>query len=183
MLLGSTDLPLSEEGRRQAALLKDVAGGAARLVCSPLWRCRETAEIAAGGRPVEIDPDLREIDFGEWEGLGWDQVARDYPALSAEWSEYSPEFAFPGGESLAHFAARVERAARNLGRSEVETVAAFTHGGVIRSLICHFLGLPMRDYLLFDVLPGSVTRLRLWEGRGVLTGMWPSEVVCGMERG
>jgi alpha-ribazole phosphatase len=174
MLLGSSDAPLSEVGRKQAALVRDmIPADAGRFVCSPLARTRETADIVANGRDVvvETDADLREIGFGEWEGLTYDEVAKDYPLLIKGWSEFRPDFAFPQGESLEDFGCRIERAAQSLAEAAAATVVAITHGGVIRSLVCHFLGLPIRDYLLFEVAPGSVTTLRLWGGRGVLTGL------------
>jgi len=183
MLLGRTDLPLSEGGRRQAALTGRLVDSADRFFCSPLVRARETAGLAVPGRPLEIDPDLREMDFGDWEGRRYDEVAVEYPAIVAAWSEFGPDFAFPGGESVVDFASRIERTARRFSELGVETVAVFTHGGVIRGLICHFLGLPLRDYLLFDITPGSVTSLRLWGGRGVLAGLWPVETVADLSKG
>ena len=98
-------------------------------------------------------------------------MERDHPALAKAWSEFRPDFAFPQGESLRDFASRIERVAGHLAAADVETVVAFTHGGVIRALLCHFLGISQRDYLLFDIGLASVSSLRLWEGRGVLTGL------------
>ncbi len=94
------------------------------------------------------------------------------PAGARAWSEFADGFAFPGGESLAGFGERIGRAAQGLARRESGTVVCVAHGGVIRALICHFLGLPLRDYLLFDITPGSVTTLRIWGERGVLAGLW-----------
>jgi broad specificity phosphatase PhoE len=172
VLCGRSDPGLSEAGRRQASLLQGMMGrlSEARFVSSPLTRARETAEIALGGAqaPVETDPDLQEMDFGDWEGLTYDDVAVRYPELVARWSEFRPDFGFPGGETLADFAFRIDRVAQTLADPGAETVVAFTHGGVVRALVCHFLGLSLRDYLLFDVTPGSVATLRLWGQRGVL---------------
>jgi broad specificity phosphatase PhoE len=133
----------------------------------------------AADAAVEVDPDLREIDFGDWEGLKFEQIERDYPTMVKAWSEFSLDFGFPGGETLADFAARIEGVARRLAAAESGTVIAFTHGGVIRALICHFLGLPLRDYLLFDITPASVTTLRLWDERGILAGLRPGESLSG----
>ena len=176
VLCGRIDPGLSEAGRRQAAGLQGMMARfpEARLVSSPLKRARETAEIAAGvGRPVEVDSDLQEMDFGEWEGLSYDEVAARYPEAVAGWAEFRHDFGFPGGETLIDFAGRIERVAQRLGSTETGTAVAFTHGGVIRALICHFLGLPLRDYLLFDVSPGGVATIRLWGERGVLTALGP----------
>jgi broad specificity phosphatase PhoE len=186
MLLGTTDLSLSANGRRQAALIQELvpAGSAARFVSSPLARTRQTAEIVLAGREVvlETDGDLREVDFGQWEGLTYADVQSRFPLLAGAWSRADPDFAFPGGEKLGDFVSRTQRAARRLIEADAPAVAAFTHGGVIRVLICHFLGLPLRNYLLFDVTPGSVTTLRVWGERGVLTGLWSPETLSALCR-
>jgi broad specificity phosphatase PhoE len=183
VLCGRSDPALSEAGRRQAALLQGMMGRLpeARLVASPLTRARETAEIAVECLPavVETDPDLQEMDFGDWEGLTYDDVAARYPGLVSGWTEFRPDFGFPGGETLTDFASRIERVAARLADTGAATVVAFTHGGVVRALICHFLGLPLRDYLLFDVSPGSVATLRLWGERGVLAGLGPADTFSG----
>lgn len=191
VLLGTTDAPLSETGRAQCGLMRgvfasgDSIGSRTRYVCSPQARARETAEIVMAGRDatLEIDPDLREIDFGDWEGLAYSDVEREHPALAKAWSEFRPDFAFPHGESLRDFASRIERAAGHLAEADAETVVAFSHGGVIRALLCHFLGISQRDYLLFDIGLASISSLRLWEGRGVLTGLRQVEGLSGGSEG
>jgi broad specificity phosphatase PhoE len=183
VLCGRSDPGLSEAGRRQALFLQGMIGRLpdAHFVSSPLTRARETAEIAVGGARVAVAtyPDLQEMDFGEWEGLVYDDVAARYPHLVSGWSEFRPDFGFPGGETLADFASRIERVARKLTDPAAGTVVAFTHGGVVRALICHFLGLSLRDYLLFDVSPGGVATLRLWGERGVLAGLGPTDIFSG----
>ena len=169
--IGRTDVPLSECGKRQAAAL---AGELARLkgahlLCSPLRRTRETAEIALGAVDAcDIDSDLREIDFGRWEGMGFAEIASADPAAVERWAALDEDFVFPGGESLGAFSKRIKAVAGRIAADPAGTVVAFTHGGVIRYLICHFLGLADRQYLLFDVRPGSLSELSLDGGRGVL---------------
>ena len=170
--IGRTDVPLSEKGRRQAATL---AGELRRLngvhlLCSPLLRTRETAEIALGAADAcDIDPDLREIDFGRWEGMGFSQIAAADPAAVDRWAALDEDFSFPGGERFGAFSRRIGAAAGRIAADPAGTVVAFTHGGVIRYLICRFLGLEDRHYLLFDVRPGSVSEIGIEEGKGVLT--------------
>jgi len=174
-LLGRTDPSLSERGRRQCAHLRALvpSGAGTAWLCSPLARARQTAAIVTWGRDLslEIDPDLSEIDFGEWEGLSYEEIKSRYPERAEQWSRFAADFAFPGGESLFDFQARIERVGDRLTSADRETLVVFTHGGVIRALICHFLGLDLRDYLLFDVGPAAVATLHLWDGRGVLAGL------------
>lgn len=171
LYIGRTDLPLSEGGKRQAAALAGEIGrlSGVHLLCSPLRRTRETAEMALGAVDAcDIDPDLREIDFGRWEGMGFAEIAAADPAAVERWAALDEAFAFPGGESLGAFSERIVAVAGRIAADPAGTVVAFTHGGVIRYLICRFLGLEDRHYLLFDVRPGSLSELSLDGGRGVL---------------
>jgi len=170
--IGRTDVPLSESGKRQAAALAGELGrlNGAHLLCSPLLRTRETAEIALGAADAcDIDSDLREIDFGRWEGTGFTEIAAIDPAAVEHWAALDEDFAFPGGESIGDFSKRIGAVAGRIAADPAGTVVAFTHGGVIRFLICRFLGLEDRHYLLFDVRPGSLSEISLERGKGVLT--------------
>lgn len=162
--IGRTDAPLCTEGRRQAASLTEALGPleGARILSSPLLRTRETAEIALGnGRAFSIDEDLREIDFGRWEGMGFDQIAACDPGAVERWTAMEKDFAFPDGEGLQSFRERIGNVAGRMTADPARTVVAFTHGGVIRVLICHFLGLDTRDFVRFDVQPASLSEFRI----------------------
>ena len=172
---GSTDVDLSETGLRQAASLgprlKDLVPGAL-VVSSPLKRARHTAIEALGPDvAVEIDPDLREIDFGRWEGRSFESVYEDDPELFRRWSRGDTSFGFPDGESMEHFVARVDRLRRRWLSSDAETVVAFTHGGIIRVLLCQFLELPMKYSARFDVKRGGMSTVVCHDGSATLTGL------------
>jgi len=173
--LGRTDVPLDEHGRRQAAGLAALASRRKpqRLLASPLRRAQETAHAIARplGLEVQSDPDLREIDFGRWEGMTFDEIQAADPKAVSQWNAWSYDFTPPGGERLGDFLDRVRRAAGRLAADPAEVVMAVTHGGVIRSALCHLLGLPARNYLLFDVQPAALVGVRLFDGRGVLSEM------------
>jgi alpha-ribazole phosphatase len=108
------------------------AGAADRIVASPLRRCRALARIL-GSRlrlPVRLDPDWREIDFGRWEGLPWDEVPRpELDAWAADLMHARPH----GGESVAMLLARVRRALRRLAPGGRTLVV--THAGPIRAAL------------------------------------------------
>ena len=166
--IGRTDAPLSAEGRSQAGALTGALGplAGARILISPLSRTRETAEIALGKeRPFSIDDDLREIDFGLWEGMSFAQIAAGDPGAVERWTALADDFAFPEGEGILPFRERIAAAARRMTADPAGTVVAFTHGGVIRLLICHFLGLATREFLGFDIQPGSLTEFRIKGGK------------------
>jgi len=165
--IGRTNLALSAQGRRQAAALAQVLAPltGATVLSSPLARTCQTAEIALGpGRPYTLDETLREIDFGRWEGKRFEEIAAGDPDLVEDWAALAADFAFPGGEAFGAFQERVVTAAERMRADPAETVVAFTHGGVIRLTVCHFLGLGGRDFLRFDVEPASLTEFRRENG-------------------
>ncbi|SDY51025.1 probable phosphoglycerate mutase [Modestobacter sp. DSM 44400] len=141
---GSSDLPLSELGRADAAAAaKHLAGrGIDVIVASPLQRTRQTAEAAAEviGVPVELDRDLRELDFGAWEGLTGNEVGAKSPLAFRRWWG-AVDVRPPGGESVADVSARVARArARILERHAGKTVLLVSHVTPIKLLLAAGLG-------------------------------------------
>ena len=138
---GQTDLPLSEDGRRQARrLARRTArfGEIDRLVASPLLRARETAELAFPGRDVVTDPRLMELDFGVFEGATAEENAR-----RPEWTAWSVDpylRAAPEGESYRELQERIVSWYEELP-SDLAHVVAVTHSGAIQMLLAHVLGL------------------------------------------
>lgn len=170
--LGSTDVPLSNLGLRQSAVLARALRQHPfdSLSVSPLRRAEQTAEPFSCDR--HVDPDLREIDFGLWEGRSFEEILSAGENESIDrWRRFDREFSFPDGESLGGFVARIARVADRLASNPAEQILVITHGGVIRATICHLLGLDVKNYLLFDVRPASITTIDLFDGRGVLVGL------------
>src|SRR5262249_31013424 len=129
---GLRDLPLSANGTRQAqSAACRLADGAPidAVVSSPLQRAVATAAIAAGklGLTAAIDDDLRETDFGEWDGFTLAEIQQRWPAAAASW-RCDPRQAPPGGESIADTAHRVNRACDRLLRDHRgQTVLVVSH--------------------------------------------------------
>jgi len=166
---------LSALGRRQAARLANVLTRFGKFACfsSPLARAAQTAEIALAplGLSFDVDPRLREVDLGHWEGLPFEQIAARNPGGVEGWIRFDRNFTFPGGERLGDFLDRTQAAASQMHLLRADAIVLFTHGGVIRMLLCHLLGLDPRNYLLFDVGLASVTLVELYGERGVLVGL------------
>ncbi len=170
--IGSTDIGLSEHGRGQAATLVSLIKRYRpdRCFCSPLKRCLETIRPLQG-ISTEINLDLREVDFGFWERKTFDEIQESDPQIVNQWADFTPAFSFPGGERLEDFLIRIQRAASTVISCPEATVLAVTHAGVIRALLCHFLGLYPRQYVLFNVDYASLTILDLYDDKAVLTGL------------
>jgi len=165
---GRTDVELSAHGRDNAAQIAAAlaAEPIAAIYTSPLRRARETSAPLAralGVEPVTID-DLREIDFGELEGLMISEALARYP-VEAQWTIAPAEASFPGGEALATLRERAVRATRALaGRHPGETAAVFTHAVVIRAIVVDALGMPANTLFRLDQSFGGLTVIEWLDG-------------------
>ena len=166
--IGSTDAPLSDSGRAECrALRARVEEHAPELFFhSPLRRAVETLELVkTPGARLVADPRLREIDFGHWEGLLFDEIARiASPEELRIWAEEPGAMEFPAGESFAAFSARVDAFTRELVTAPEECAAVVTHGGVLMRMISVWKGLPPQRQ--HEVLPprGSLSVFEWEEG-------------------
>lgn len=149
-----TDLPLTDEGRRQAALL---GGRLSRwqfdlVLTSPLVRATQTCELAGyGDRAVVID-DLVEWDYGSYEGQRTDDIQRERPGWTL-WDDGAP-----GGETSAQIAARAHRVLALAKKAEGHAVM-FAHRHILRVLAACWLGRPASDGRLYTLSAGSVSVL------------------------
>ncbi len=170
--IGAGDVHLSSAGERQ---IRELAPELQKLnldavMASPMLRCRQSLDLLGLNEPARFDSDLREIDFGRWEGLSFAEIATQYPDLTQAWAAGGPDFCFPEGESVAAFSARMKRVTTRLLSLQFKTALIVTHGGVIRALICALLGLPPDKQLLFQVAKGHYSVMDLYSEGGALTG-------------
>ncbi len=170
--IGTTDLPLSEEGRVQVVQVRPVIDLAAidAILCSPMTRCVQTLELLKVPMVSEIVDELREIDFGLWEDLDFASVNSQYPEYVSDWMKNPETFCFPEGEALPSFFQRLEKVKKKIEDHPGDNVLAVCHGGVIRYMICLFLGIPLSSAMLFTVFPGCCTRIDIHDQGGVLAG-------------
>ncbi|MHB8809440.1 MAG: histidine phosphatase family protein [Desulfobulbaceae bacterium] len=176
LLVGASDVPASLRELRKLARLAPVLEGFRpdAWYCSPQLRARQTMArleelCKMGGKPV-MDERLREIDFGRWEMKSFAEIADADPELVAAWTEYA-HFTFPEGEAVATFCRRASDVLADLRVSDHREAALVSHGGMIRTLICLALGLSPKNYLLFDVRPGTLAVLDLHPEGAVLVGL------------
>ena len=126
---GSSDIPLLPEGEEEAKALAPRLRGQsfAQVWVSPLQRARRTCELAGLGAQADVHPDLREWDYGDYEGITTKEIRQTVPAWSV-WSH-----GCPGGEDAAAVTARCQRVIDQLLTIEGD-VALFAHGHILRSL-------------------------------------------------
>ena len=164
---GRTDIPLTDEGRAQAAALAPVLAGLRpdRVLSSPLSRARETCELAGFGDRVEVDDRLLEWDYGEAEGRTTAEIRAE---LDPAWSVWTHPIA--GAEPLASVATRVDQVNAELTAAGGVTLL-FAHAHLLRILAARFCGLPPVDgqHLVLD--PASISVLG-WERETPVIERW-----------
>jgi probable phosphoglycerate mutase len=163
---GRTDIPLTARGEEQAAALGERLRGVsfALVLASPLERARRTAELAGFGDVLELDGDLMEVDYGEYEGRTTAEIHRARP----DWDLWRD--GCPGGETIAEAAARAERAIARV-RAVDGPVLLVGHGHLTRTLASRALTLDPAHGRHLALDPASLSivgaehaapALRLW---------------------
>jgi alpha-ribazole phosphatase len=166
---GHQDPPLSERGRQQAELLVRhlppfVPRQAAAVYSSPLRRAAETAQrvAAALGAPLILDPDLREIGLGRWEGLTVPEIQAAFPGRYERWRDDPVGSPVPESEPLQAFAHRTAAVLDRMALAHPEeSLVVVAHGGTIRALLCHALGLDIRFLFRIQQDNTAISQIRI----------------------
>ena len=159
--LGRTDLPLDEEGVRQAvALGESLAGKVGRVISSPLRRASETA-VHLG--PVTFDARWTEVDHGALEGLGIEQASEQYADFFRAWAADPGVTRIPGGESLSE--ARERGLAALAEVPPIGVTAVVAHQLVLAAVVTALAGAPLKAWRRFTLEPTGVRALA-WNGSG-----------------
>ena len=146
-----TDLPLVEEGRQRAAALGPALAkwDFSLVLTSPLRRARETCELAGFGDRAEVCEDLREWDYGEYEGLTTPEIREQNP----DWSLWTD--GCPGGEQPAQVGARADRVIERMRGGDGDALA-FAHGHILRVLTARWLQMGVAAGARFALSPGAI---------------------------
>lgn len=161
---GQSDEPLNAQGRAQAAAVKERLRGETihAVYASDLARAWETAQ-GLDMTPLKAEPRLREMNFGRWEGLTYEEIQAHDPDVLARWGAEVMDFTPPGGENLRQFAQRVASVLEELRENHaLETVLLVAHGGSLQILLALALGLSPEKYWQFYMKPGSVSEVSLY---------------------
>jgi broad specificity phosphatase PhoE len=172
---GSTDLlhticgrtpgvHLSVEGQRQAQRIarRLAVEGIHRIVSSPMERTRETAQPLAErlGVELEISDAFNELDFGEWTGRSLSDLESD--ERWRRWNAFRSGSCIPNGETMIQVQARMVEGLAQLHReSPDETIAIFSHGDPIRTVLIYFLGIPLDLIQRIEIAPAHASILVL----------------------
>ncbi|MFQ5488460.1 MAG: histidine phosphatase family protein [Gammaproteobacteria bacterium] len=161
---GREDPALAEEGRQQAQeaaqLLQQEAVDV--IYASPMQRTLSTAEpiVSACGAPLHAHEQLKERPFGIWDGLYFDEIARDFPEQFWAWKQDPVNFVPEGGETIGAHAARIKAAVSDIiGRHPGQLIVIVAHVGPIRMCVTDALCMPLEGYRQLTVDYGSLTRI------------------------
>jgi broad specificity phosphatase PhoE len=163
---GWIDMNLSPNGRRQADVLAEYLRHKTidAIYASPMKRVQQTIAptLKINGHSQTILDGLREINFGDWTGLGWQEVETRFKFSSHEWLHQIQTYGVPNGESGQVFRRRVAPCLRTIMAAHAgQNVAIFCHGGVIRMMLAILLKLPLPKTNHFDIEYAGVTQVAL----------------------
>lgn len=175
---GSIDVPMSKNGIEQitktsafirAEVLKhgssEVTHKLTAVYCSPLNRALKSAEIIAesnGLKPIVIE-DLRERSFGIWEGMSFTEIKEKYPQEFEAWAGNPLRYSPIDGESTLEVRDRAVKAVDNLlSNHNSEHIAIVAHGGVNRIILCHIMGIPLKNIFRVEQDFAAVNIIEFW---------------------
>jgi alpha-ribazole phosphatase len=167
---GHTDVELSATGLWQVERLRDRLAGQRidAVYSSDLKRALRTAQIITSKHNLAVIPckELREIDFGEFEGMTFDEIQRHHPG----WGGMSSDVNIPGGESLSQLVSRIELFISKMGKhSDDESVLIAAHSGSLQMLVCILLGIGIEHWRRIRLDSASVSVVESYLGRAVLS--------------
>ena len=179
-LQGHLDIPLNEEGVRQAAALARALAGERvdMIISSDLSRAASTARAVAEhhGLPLHTDASLRERCFGAFEGLLYDELEARFPEAYAQWRVRDPHARYPDGErraeTFAEFAQRAVAAVCRIAEMHRgKRIVIVSHGGVLDAVYRAAHGIAITAPRDFDVLNASINRIQ-WDGERLKVLHW-----------
>lgn len=165
-LYGRTDVCLSRSGWLQMQQQTDRMLHLDNIITSPLRRCRDFAEELAADHELtaHIEPDIQECDFGEWDGIEFDDHSQHWPLMTSFWQDPQHNTP-PQGESLQDFHSRVVSAWQSICQQFTgQHNLIICHGGVIRQILAHILPADWQSgswYSQLHISHGSLTRITI----------------------
>lgn len=170
---GWKDSALTEKGLRHIRALAErlKEEKVDLIVSSDLDRTVTTSKAILEFHKAEYitTKELREMCFGIWEGMNYDEINHHYPTEAQRWQEDWKDYIIPEGESLRQMYERVTRYTEHLMHSyHGQTILIVTHGGSIRAMLAHLIGRGLEDYWRYKVVHGRITRIEILEGFPVL---------------
>lgn len=151
-------------------LIQDCSNSPKVVYCSDLKRAVQSAEIIA--TPLDLEPialcELRERNFGEWEGMTFDEIEKRYPEEFRAWMKDPLRFSPPGGESTVEVRDRAMRAIEKIVNQGSVNIAIVAHGGINRIILCELLGMPLENIFRIEQDFGALNIIEFHDGYPVV---------------
>ncbi|MFC2068858.1 alpha-ribazole phosphatase [Chloroflexota bacterium] len=170
---GQNDTELSVLGINQAEQLGErlAVEKANAVYSSDLCRAAKTAGMVAQRHRLDVTicPELREINFGVVDGLTFEETSQLYPGLTKSWFTRDLDFHFPNGESVSELNNRVHKFIPRLQEHvQTDTILIVAHGGVLKLMICHLLGLEPWHWRQFRLDLASISVIETYPELAVM---------------
>ncbi len=163
--MGQKDVPLNRTGIYEANSLKEYFKGVPIdvIYASSLIRAYKTASIInkCHKLPITKVPQIKEIDFGKWEGLNYKKITRYSGEIFAKWIENPFSVNIPGGENMRKFAARVTKAIKKIIKeNKGKTILVVSHGGTLRAVLTKIFGIK-KNFIKLEQASGTINLIEL----------------------
>lgn len=173
---GWSDISLTEKGFMQAKKVSEKLKEEDFdcIISSDLDRTMKTAEIINKHHHVKIilETNLREMNFGLWEGLSYREIKEKYPKELKEWEKDWMDYATPSGESVKQMYERVTKAMdKIIHKNESGNILIVSHAGSIRAILAHLIGRGMKDYWKYKIDNCAICIIEIIDGFSVLTAL------------
>lgn len=163
---GRIDMDLSPHGHEQATALAKYLKNTNfdAIYCSPMKRAQQTLAPILANYKIQATtiPNLHEVHFGDWTGLGWQEVHDKFQVSAFQWLDMLEQAAVPNGECSRTFRGRIEPCLKEIiEQHSGQAVAIVCHGGVIRMILSILLDLPLPKLAHFEIEYASLTEVHL----------------------
>ncbi len=158
---GASDIDVADDVLEQTAqeVLSKLDGFAPNgCYSSPLMRCHKLAKRLFPQQEITLEDTIREVNFGEWEGLSWDKIPTD---LQKKWGNDIEHFKGHGGENFIELRKRIVPFWEHILHNDEEKIVVVAHAGVIVALLSHLLQADPTKVFMLDITFGSVVRIRV----------------------
>lgn len=162
---GSTDVALSDKGFEQMLAAEDKLADRDIIITSPLQRCRSFAEQLSqrSQKQVVQDASLREVSFGDWDGMSFDDVKSQYAEKYMQYWQDPINNSPPNAEPIPEFSQRISHAIEALAvQHKGKKLLLVTHGGVIRAALSYALGNELNAMMRYEVPYASISQIKIY---------------------
>ncbi|MGM0499214.1 alpha-ribazole phosphatase [Halanaerobium congolense] len=165
---GQTDIDLNKNGKndaqKAAEILQDIKLD--QIYSSDLKRAKNTALMISQAKNLKIkeNKQLREICFGDWEGLSFSEIKKQYPKQLASWQQDPLNYSPPAGEKLLDFKKRIVNFfTKMINKNKGDKILVVAHGGVIKVYLTAILSIDPQNFWQFQIDNGSLTELKFYD--------------------